>query len=322
MKLSIIIPVYNLEKYIAYTLKSVTSIRFSYSYEILVINDGSADKSEDVIKEFMKENPQIRLVTINNGGVSNARNVGLQMAQGEYISFVDGDDQVEPDFFETAVKELDAGGYDFVQGNMLLLGETGIQYRQNLSTEVIEDKETMLRKLCGTHKIILNNAWGKVFRATLATSVEFDTSIRIGEDLKYVFDIINEATKIKLLSCDAYRYYMRNTSATHSSNDEGRLDEIAVYRYMEENIEQEDIRSGVEYWELLKWLSLYVKNIQGKNIAEKYWQEIKHFDMKNARKNLTTTELIKIELVRYVPFLSSRLILLKDEFRKKIRKQF
>ena len=117
MKLSIIVPVYNLEKYIAKTLDSLLSIRFSYDYEIIVVNDGSTDASETVIRDYQQKTDKIRLFTIENGGVSNARNVGIHHAQGQYITFMDGDDTVEPDFYEKAVAELDAGGYDFVQGN-------------------------------------------------------------------------------------------------------------------------------------------------------------------------------------------------------------
>ena len=105
MKLSIIVPVYNLEDYIAATLDSLLSIHFSSNYEIVVINDGSTDGSESVIRDYQQKQSRIVLYSIKNQGVSNARNVGISKATGEYITFVDGDDTVEPDFFEKAVHE-------------------------------------------------------------------------------------------------------------------------------------------------------------------------------------------------------------------------
>ena len=117
MKLSIIVPVYNLENYISRTLDSLLAIRFSHDYEIIVVNDGSTDASEAIIRDYQQKTDKIRLFTIENGGVSNARNVGIGYARGQYITFMDGDDTVEPDFYERAVAELDSGGYDFVQAN-------------------------------------------------------------------------------------------------------------------------------------------------------------------------------------------------------------
>lgn len=93
MKLSIIIPMYNAEKYIENCLKSLLNQDFSFGeYEIIIINDGSTDKSEQVVRNYVKQYPQILLFSQENGGQSRARNKGLSVAHGEYICFVDSDD--------------------------------------------------------------------------------------------------------------------------------------------------------------------------------------------------------------------------------------
>ena len=166
MKLSIIIPVYNLENYIVATLESLLSIRFSFDFEIIVINDGSTDGSESVIHDYQQKYSQIALYTIENQGVSNARNVGISKASGEYITFVDGDDTVEPDFFEKTIQELNEGGYDFVQGNYRRIDGDNTSYDQFVSEDVvITEKDIMHEKLFGLEKLIQNHVWGKVFRA-------------------------------------------------------------------------------------------------------------------------------------------------------------
>ena len=114
MKLSIIVPVYNLENYVSKTLDSLLSIRFSHDYEIIVVNDGSTDGSEAVIRDYQEKTDKIRLFTTENHGLPGARNYGVGKAIGDYITFFDGDDTVDPDFYEKAVAELDRGGYDFV----------------------------------------------------------------------------------------------------------------------------------------------------------------------------------------------------------------
>ena len=92
MKVSIIVPVYNTEKYVAKTLDSLVNQTLN-SYEIIVVNDGSTDNSQEIIKEYTKKYPNlIQAYYKENGGLGSARNYGLQYAKGEYVGFVDSDD--------------------------------------------------------------------------------------------------------------------------------------------------------------------------------------------------------------------------------------
>ena len=138
MKLSIIVPVYNLENYISRTLDSLLAIRFSHDYEIIVVNDGSTDRSEAVIAGYQEKTDKIHLYSIENRGLPGARNYGISKAAGEHITYVDGDDTVDPDFFEKAVAELDAGGYDFVQGNYREV------YENRVVDRIFADQDTEL----------------------------------------------------------------------------------------------------------------------------------------------------------------------------------
>ncbi len=315
MKLSIIIPVYNLEEYISSTIASIQASHFSYDYEILIINDGSTDKSEEKIKKLQSNNSKIRIVTIKNEGVSNARNIGLQMARGEYITFVDGDDEIEPDFYETAIKEIDTGGYDWIQGNFRII-EAGKEYyyQKVCIEEVIEKREIMLKKFCGVGKIIHNNVWGKVYRADLAKSIMFDRNISIAEDQKYIFDVINMSNKIKLLSCDAYRYYQREVSAMHTASDDSLLDQIEVCRYMKEHVEFEDIQTDIEKNEILRWVELYKRNAKEKESVKKYCKELRAFNLKRIRSKFSKKELMIIRFIRYTPRIAASIICLRGKF--------
>lgn len=89
MKLSIIVPAYNVETYLPATLDSLLSIQFSHDYEIIVVNDGSTDTTGDVVRDYQQKSNNIQLFTVENQGVSNARNLGIRQASGEYIAFVD-----------------------------------------------------------------------------------------------------------------------------------------------------------------------------------------------------------------------------------------
>lgn len=104
---SIIVPVYNAEKYLANTLDSI--IRQSYkNFELLLINDGSTDKSKAICDKFALKDRRIKVLDKNNGGVSSARNYGLSVAEGEYVIFIDSDDYLTADMLETLVNDIES----------------------------------------------------------------------------------------------------------------------------------------------------------------------------------------------------------------------
>lgn len=304
MKLSIIIPVYNLENYIATTLESLLAIRFSFDYEIIVVNDGSTDKSEAVIRDYQQKFTPIVLYTIENQGVSNARNVGISKATGEYITFVDGDDTVEPDFFEKAVQELDNGGYDFVQGNYRIVDGDNISYIQFVSKDmVITEKDKMFEKMFGVEKLIHNTVWGKVYRAEIIQSVLFDQTLKIAEDQKYIFDVIKKSKKIKLLSGVGYNYFQRNTSAMHDANINKDIDKLKVLSYFKKYINNNNALLNIERHELITLLNMYVTIALNGGDNRECYRRICSLNIKPIRDDLNNKTRLKLFLIKHVRFI-------------------
>lgn len=309
MKLSIIVPVYNLENYIATTLDSLLSICFSDEYEIIVINDGSMDGSESVIHDYQQKYSQIVLYSIENQGVSNARNVAISKASGEYISFVDGDDTVEPDFFEKAVRELDRGGYDFVQGNYKRIDGDYISYKQFVSEDVvITEKEIMLEKLFGLEKLIYNAVWGKVYRAEIIKDTLFDRAIKIAEDQKFIFDVIEKSRKIKLLSCTGYNYFQRSTSAMHDASINRHIDKLKVLSYCKNRVGNHSILQSIERHELLTLLDMYSVIARNGGDNRECYKRICALDIKSIRNILSRREWIKVFLFKRTRFIYDLII--------------
>lgn len=248
MKLSIIIPVYNLENYIAKTLDSLLNINFSNKFEIIAVNDGSTDSSETILNQYKERYKNITVISVPNGGVSNARNLGIKKANGEYITFVDGDDTVDPNFFEKAVRELDNGGYDFVQGNYVVIEKDKVFNREYIDrdTESNDFYEMMNLFFRPGKKRINNNVWAKVFRAEVVHRVSFDTSLAVAEDQKYVFDVLRIAKKIKLLKDVCIHYYQRESSAIHTFSIAKEWGKIDVLDYCKSYIMYSDITSFIE----------------------------------------------------------------------------
>lgn len=279
MTLSIIVPVYNLERYIAKTLENLTSLDLSFDYEIIVINDGSTDKSASIIDDYAKNN-KILAYTINNSGVSTARNVGLKKAKGKYIAFVDGDDTIENDFYEVAVYELERGKYDFVQCNYRIVENNLHRYEQFADNdEVIQSAIVMEELFLCAPKKIHNAVWSKVYRASLLQNVRFDSSLIIAEDQKFVFDTLKKASCIKLLHNIGYNYYQRPTSAMHTENLQALLNRLDVLLYFEQSVVSKKAVKALKRQKTKMLINIYDKCKRSKKDSEKYYRMIRSISL-------------------------------------------
>ena len=267
MKLSIIVPVDNLENYVSRTLDSLLSIRFSYDYEIIVVNDGSTDGTEAIVAGYQEKTEKIRLFTIENGGVSHARNVGIRHAQGQYITFMDGDDTVEPDFYEKAVSELDAGGYDFVQGNYREVYEDRVVPIEYVKQEkVIRDRKEMLELyVCPERRQIYNSLWNKVYQGELVRQVQFNTERKNANDQEYNFDVLCIANRVKLLTDMSVDYFQRSDSIVHTLNAGKILNKMKVVEHMLEKNPYPELILPLEERRLLELQEYYFFLCQEKN---------------------------------------------------------
>lgn len=113
IKVSVIVPVYNQEKYLEQCVKSIL-VQTLHEAEFIFVDDGSTDSSLSMLKEYEKQDSRVKVITQENGGAGKARNTGLSVARGEYLSFLDSDDFFEPDMLEKAVAALEDSKADFV----------------------------------------------------------------------------------------------------------------------------------------------------------------------------------------------------------------
>lgn len=302
MKLSIIVPVYNLENYVSKTLDSLLSIRFSHDYEIIVVNDGSTDGSEAVITGYQEKTDKIHLYSIENRGLSGARNYGVSKAVGEYITYVDGDDTVDPDFFEKAVAELDSGGYDFVQGNFLMVYEDREELREFVSQDIeLSDRKEMLGQyLEMAQPPICCCACGKVYRGEIARRIPFDSTLVNAEDVRYVFDVLCIADKIKLLKDVSIHYLQRSTSIVHTMNAKKIYSKLEVVKHFRDSNPYQEFTPLIEHRYLLTLQELYYFLRKEKNPrAKEVRREILKCPVRQLWPRLTTSARRRILLHRF-----------------------
>ena len=188
---SIIVPVYNCEQYVGECIKSILCQTYS-KIEVIIVDDGSTDDSMKICREYEKADLRIKVFTQKNKGVSSARNIGIQMATGKYLSFVDADDYVEEDFIKCLIDIMPECG----------IGICGYKRREEdeLKYEYIVSEEmdvAALYRYIFAKNDILSGCWNKLFlrQVIVNNNLYFDRRLAVGEDmlflavyLKYVHD--------------------------------------------------------------------------------------------------------------------------------------
>lgn len=212
--ISIIIPAYNVEKYISGCLKSVTEQSYT-NLEIIVMNDGSTDQTSSICREYRKIDERIVLIEQNNQGLSAARNNALDIMNGEYVAFVDGDDQVAPHMYETLLYDLFNNQADIAMCNFLCIDKTGergypsINY--NIPEKLVLEGNTKIEKIIFHNNMFVCN---KLYRRYLFDEVRFPVG-RVYEDAFVMPHIVHVAKKLVTNPECLYYYVSREDSITH-----------------------------------------------------------------------------------------------------------
>ena len=204
--ISIIIPVYNSERGILRCLKSIVNNNTDCNYEIIVVNDGSTDKSLEILEEFSERHKNIRIFNQKNSGVSEARNLGIKMSNGEWIMFVDSDDFLS-EGWANIIKKFLTKDNDFLIFSKDYCNET--------------DRKSILEKITGLSKgQHMSCVWSKIYKAEIIrnNNIKFKTGIINGEDLLFNLEYYLKCKKIKFCKGSIYNYYINSQSATNSFN--------------------------------------------------------------------------------------------------------
>lgn len=222
MKISVIIPVYNVEKYLKRCLDSVVNQTYK-NLEIILINDGSTDKSGNICDEYAAKDKRIIVIHKENGGVSSVRNKGLDICTGDYISFIDSDDWLGNGFYEYVVNN--------VKDNDLLIFDYHITNGKNSkwikynNAEFELTKEKCLMEL--TKAKIQSYLWVMIFKRKLFYNIRFPQN-RNFEDQAIMHLLIDKCQKIKYCNKAFYNYYQNPKGITHTVNYKNYRDFLHV----------------------------------------------------------------------------------------------
>ncbi len=222
--ISVIVPVYNAEKYLDYGVKSLLNQVYE-NFELILINDGSKDNSLEICRKYERQDKRVRVFDKQNGGVSSARNAGLDNCKGDYIIFVDSDDSVSPNYLSNLLSVAQLDDYDIVQ---CLTKRTDIQGRADVVEFSKKDILEMNKAEALNSKIYSVSSCAKLYKAELFDEFRFTEGI-IHEDDDSCYQLANKAQKIAILKKHMYFYYMSANSIMRNNNDK-RLDFVDIYK--------------------------------------------------------------------------------------------
>lgn len=216
-ELTIIIPVYNAQEHIRRCLDSVVC-QIKKSYELLLINDGSNDKSLDVLKKYEFEYPDIiRVIDKSNEGVAETRNLGIREAKGEYICFVDDDDDVAEDYFASFLDEIRDTEYDLVIGGYKRTENNRVRYKVSPVSSL-------------WYKFTVLAPWAKIYRKSflIENNIRF-LDYKSGEDIYFSLSIYAKTDRIKVIPYNGYHWYFNNESVSNTVQQGFHKDIDIVY---------------------------------------------------------------------------------------------
>ncbi|MBO4894788.1 MAG: glycosyltransferase [Clostridia bacterium] len=226
MKISIVIPVYNLENYISATLDSVFAQTYS-NIEVIAVDDGSTDETPSILDAYAETEPRLKVIHKQNEGVSKARLTGIKSASGEYIGFVDGDDKIDPDMYERLISNALRYGADISHCGYRRLNPDGtVSYYYNTGDVIAQNNEQGLYDLLEGARIE-PSLCNKVFRASLFSSVtdnpEMDFSLKNNEDLLMNYFLFKSSEKSVFEDFCPYQYIVRKNSASKGTVSVNKL---------------------------------------------------------------------------------------------------
>lgn len=258
-KVTIIMPIYNTGKYIRRCLDSI--MRQSYdNFELVIINDGSIDDSEEIINEYIHNyNGKIKYYYKENEGVAIARNYGLDNAEGDYITFIDSDDYVDENMIEKLVDKALSYDYDltlcdllYVYENKTIVGDSGIH-------EDLDNKEQIKNNIIN----IIPAMCGKLIKKELFNDLRFKENIYY-EDVEIYFRMYPKIDKIGILNEGLYFYMQRDDSITYTYNE--KLYDIVniwedIIKYYQKNNIYEIYKEELEYTVVRYYYATFIKRL-------------------------------------------------------------
>ena len=217
--ISIIVPIYNVDKYLEECIESLKNQTYK-NLEIILINDGSADNSEQICREEAKQDNRIVFINKKNGGAASAKNKGLKVAKGDYITFVDSDDFIEPDMIEYMVNKIKKYNSDIIQCSFINLYKNTERFKQDKIVEQrISSKDFLELFLTKWDSSLF---WNKLFKREVIENIFFKEG-RCIDDEFFTYKCVINSKSIVISNKIVYNYRMRKSGVMKSESSQKQI---------------------------------------------------------------------------------------------------
>ena len=225
--ISLIVPIFKVEKYLDRCIESIVNQTYK-NLEIILIDDGSPDKCGDICDEWAQKDTRIKVIHKVNGGVSSARNAGLDIATGEYVAFIDPDDYVSLDMFEYIINEIDDPQIDIIEYNFCNV--IGDDFVENISaSKIYESFDDILLDM---FSLYISMGINKMYRRSVIGDIRFNCEYMVAEDTLFFVECCKNARKLKSVEKPVYYYVHHDSSMTHKAFHDRMFDIFDVLDYI------------------------------------------------------------------------------------------
>lgn len=224
--ISIIVPVYEVEPYLQKCIDSILAQTFR-DFELILVDDGSPDSCPAICDAAAAKDSRVRVIHQKNGGLSAARNAGLDAAKGKWIGFVDSDDYIAPEMYETLLRRIQKDGAQMAVCSYTYVDEAGrdLGRKSPITKEEVLDRVQAMDRLGGDRSWYYITAWNKLYQQKLFKTVRFPVG-KLHEDQYAAHRLYWQCEKISVVAKPLYYYVQRGGSIMQSRKKAVRIDEI------------------------------------------------------------------------------------------------
>lgn len=224
--ISVIVPVYKVEPYLDQCVSSIVGQTYR-NIEIILVDDGSPDRCPAMCDEWAGRDARIKVIHKQNGGLSDARNVGVAAAAGQYIGFVDSDDWIEADMYEKLLQSIRESGSDIAACSVEMFWEDGKKRMLTQQIHCILNAEEAEAALLA-ESALKHPVWNKLYRSDLAKSIPFAVG-KYHEDVFWTYQAVGRAERISIIEDIGYHYLQRSQSIMGDAYSLKRLDALEAH---------------------------------------------------------------------------------------------
>lgn len=226
--ISVIVPIYNVEDYLDRCVESIVNQTYR-NLEVILVDDGSPDNCPKICDKWADKDNRIKVVHKENGGLSDARNAGMAFATGDVVSFIDSDDWIELNMYETMLNQMEKDDSDIVSCGVKWVEEDGTVIRDiTVSKNEVLNTHSAMKELINDNKF-KQHVWNKIYKYDLIKNIPFEKG-KYHEDVFWSYQIVGLAEKISVVIASFYYYVQRSNSIMGEGFSAKRLDALVANR--------------------------------------------------------------------------------------------